>query len=33
MKNTKGVIIDSYTTTQGASFSLGTVGVKIELKK
>ena len=33
MKNTKGVIIDLYTTTEGASFSLGTAGVKIELKK
>lgn len=33
MKNTKGVVIDMYTTTQGANFSLGTAGVKIELKK
>jgi len=33
MKNAKGVIIDIYTTTQGASFSLGTAGVKIELKQ
>ena len=33
MKNTKGVIIDIYTTTEGANFSLGTAGVKIELKQ
>ena len=33
MKNKNGVIIDIYTTTEGASFSLGTAGVKIELKK
>ena len=30
MQNKKGVIIDLYTTTEGASFSLGTAGVKIE---
>lgn len=33
MKNDKGVLIDLYTTTQGASLSLGTAGVKIELKQ
>jgi hypothetical protein len=33
MKNAKGVIIDIYTTTEGASLSLGTAGVKIELKQ
>jgi len=33
MKNAKGVIIDIYTTTEGANLSLGTAGVKIELKK
>jgi hypothetical protein len=33
MKNDKGVVIDLYTTTQGASLSLGTAGVKIELKQ
>lgn len=33
MKNSKGVIIDMYTTTEGASIALGTAGVKIELKQ
>ena len=33
MKNAKGVVIDVYTTTEGASLSLGTSGLKIELKK
>jgi len=33
MKNEKGVIIDLYTTTEGLSLSLGTAGVKIELKQ
>jgi len=33
MKNAKGVIIDIYTTTEGANLSLGTAGVKIELKQ
>jgi hypothetical protein len=33
MKNANGVIIDLYTTTEGASLSLGTAGVKIELKQ
>jgi hypothetical protein len=33
MKNAKGVIIDVYTTTEGASLGLGTAGVKIELKQ
>lgn len=33
MKNQKGVVIDLYTTTAGASFTLGTAGVTIELKK
>jgi hypothetical protein len=33
MKNDKGVLIDLYTTTQGANITLGTAGVKIELKK
>jgi len=33
MKNAKGVVIDIYTTTEGASLSLGTAGVKIELKQ
>ncbi len=33
MKNSKGVIIDLYTTTEGVNLSLGGAGVKIELKK
>jgi hypothetical protein len=33
MKNAKGVIIDIYTTTEGVNLSLGTAGVKIELKQ
>jgi hypothetical protein len=33
MKNGKGVIIDIFTTTEGVSFSLGTGGMKLELKK
>jgi hypothetical protein len=33
MKNAKGVVIDIYTTTEGVSLSLGTAGVKIELKQ
>ena len=33
LRNNKGVVIDLYTTTEGASFSLGAGGVKIELKK
>jgi hypothetical protein len=33
MKNTKGVVIDVFTTTEGASIGLGTGGLKIELKK
>ncbi len=33
MQNPNGVIIDLYTTTEGASFSLGAAGVKIELKE
>lgn len=33
MKNQKGVIVDLYTTTQGANLTLGTSGVKIELKQ
>ena len=33
MKNAKGVIIDIYTTTEGANLSLGTAGVKIDLKQ
>jgi hypothetical protein len=33
MKNTKGVVIDLYTTTEGAMLALGTGGVKIELKQ
>jgi hypothetical protein len=33
MKNTKGVVIDIFTTTEGASIGLGTGGLKIELKK
>jgi hypothetical protein len=33
MKNAKGVVIDIYTTTEGASIALGTAGVKIELKQ
>jgi hypothetical protein len=33
MKNTKGVVIDVFTTTEGASIGLGTGGLKIELKQ
>ena len=33
MKNTKGVVIDVFTTTEGASIGLGTAGLKIELKQ
>ncbi len=33
MKNAKGVIIDIYTTTEGVNLTLGTAGVKIELKQ
>ena len=33
MKNAKGVIIDLYTTTEGVSLTLGTAGVKVELKQ
>jgi hypothetical protein len=33
MKNTKGVVIDIFTTTEGVSLGLGTAGVKIELKQ
>jgi hypothetical protein len=33
MKNVKGVVIDLYTTTEGASLSLGTAGVTIQLKQ
>jgi len=33
MKNTKGVVIDVFTTTEGVSLGLGTAGVKFELKQ
>ncbi|MHC1730306.1 MAG: hypothetical protein AB9866_30625 [Syntrophobacteraceae bacterium] len=33
MQNAKGVILDVYTTTEGANLSLGAAGVKIEIKK
>lgn len=33
MKNAKGVVIDVFTTTEGASIGLGTGGLKIELKQ
>jgi hypothetical protein len=33
MKNKKGVVIDVFTTTEGASIGLGTGGLKIELKQ
>lgn len=33
MKNANGVVIDLFTNTEGVSFSLGTGGVKVELKK
>ena len=33
MKNTKGVVIDIFTTTEGVSLPVGTAGVKIELKQ
>ncbi len=33
MKNAKGVIIDLYTTSEGASFSLGAAGVTIQLNQ
>ncbi len=33
LKNQKGVVIDLYTTTEGVSFSLGSAGVKVELKQ
>jgi hypothetical protein len=33
MKNAKGVVIDVFTTTEGASIGLGTAGVTITLKQ
>lgn len=33
MRNAKGVVIDIFTTTEGASLGIGTAGVKIELKQ
>jgi hypothetical protein len=33
MQNQKGVILDLYTTTEGANISVGGAGVKIELKQ
>jgi hypothetical protein len=33
MKNSKGVVIDVYTTTEGASIGIGTAGFTIELKQ
>jgi hypothetical protein len=33
MKNAKGVVIDVYTTTEGASIGLGTAGFTVELKQ
>jgi hypothetical protein len=33
MRNTKGVVIDIFTTTEGVSLGIGTAGVKIELKQ
>jgi hypothetical protein len=33
MRNTNGVVIDVFTTTEGASIGLGTAGLKIELKQ
>jgi hypothetical protein len=33
LQNSKGVVIDLFTTTEGVNFTLGTAGVTIELKK